>query len=526
MSISDTPTPASANAPGGAVPVRLAARWWRAHVSGSVAHQDVIARVAEDSGWSGRFAFMTVMSAGIAVLGLLLSSPAVVIGAMLISPLMGPIMGLGFSLALFDFAGMRRSLTALVVASLLAVGFTALVVLCSPLKAATSEILARTRPNLFDLLVALFSALAGTFALIRGRGETIVGVAIATALMPPLATVGYGLATTNFSIASGAFALFGTNFVTIALSATIMARLYGFGHRLSTHQSWLQTLLLLVLFVVMAIPLAISLNRIAREAVIATQVRSALNVALGKNARVTQLEIDYDVRPLAVRAVIIVPRSKALRTPVLARRVESRLGQPVSLQADQVLVDPASGALDQEKSALAQAQEQQRLRTEGTEVSHLIAVAAGVDPETVVLDREGRRALAAARPLPGASLAAYRQLENRIAAQVQGWSIILTPPAGLALPAIGFAEGSYQLDDSANQAVTTVAWAAQRWNWPGLSVPGFVEPLPAHPTIGQRRAAAVAIFLRTQGIRVVAGKPSQGVGPIRLTSAPTDEGER
>jgi len=491
------------------------------HVSGSVAHQDVIARVAEESGWSGRFAFMTVMSAGIAVLGLLLSSPAVVIGAMLISPLMGPIIGLGFSLALFDFAGMRRSLTALIIATLLAIGFTALVVLCSPLKAATSEILARTRPNLFDLLVALFSALAGAFALIRGRGETIVGVAIATALMPPLATVGYGVATANFPIATGAFALFGTNFVTIALSATIMARLYGFGHRLSTQQSWLQTLLLLVLFVVMAIPLALSLNRIAREAVIATQVRGVLNAALGKNARVTQLEIDYDVRPLAVRAVIIVPRSKALRTPVLAKRVEAKLGQPISLQADQVLVDPASGTLDQEKAALAQAQEQQQLRTEGAEVSHLVAIAAGVGPGAVILDREGRRALAAARPLPGASLAAYRQLENRIGAQVPGWSIVLTPPAGLELPEIRFADESDQPDEAGKQAVTTVAWAAQRWNWPGLVVPGLVEPLPPHPTLGQRRAAAIATILRANGIGDLAGTPSQGAGSMRLLAAKT-----
>ena len=130
---------------------------------------------------------MTMMSAGIAVLGLLLSSPAVVIGAMLISPLMNPILGLGFSLALFDFAELRRSLSALAIGATAALLFTAFIVLVSPLKAPTAEILARTRPNLFDLLVALFAALAGTFAIIRGRGETIVGVAIATALMPPLA---------------------------------------------------------------------------------------------------------------------------------------------------------------------------------------------------------------------------------------------------------------------------------------------------------------------------------------------------
>jgi uncharacterized hydrophobic protein (TIGR00271 family) len=144
--------------------------WWRAAVVGRVDHEAVIARILEESGWSPRFAFMTMMSAGIAVLGLLLSSPAVVIGAMLISPLMNPILGLGFSLAFFDFREMRRSVTALAVGATAAVLFTALIVTFSPLKTATPEIIARTRPNLFDLLVALFAALAGTFALIRGGG--------------------------------------------------------------------------------------------------------------------------------------------------------------------------------------------------------------------------------------------------------------------------------------------------------------------------------------------------------------------
>ncbi|MGO8433453.1 DUF389 domain-containing protein, partial [Rhizobium johnstonii] len=87
--------------------------------------------------------------------------------------------------------------------ALLGVAFAALIVLVSPLKEPTAEILSRTRPNLFDLLVALFAALAGSFAIIRGRGETITGVAIATALMPPLATVGYGLATWNMAVLGG-----------------------------------------------------------------------------------------------------------------------------------------------------------------------------------------------------------------------------------------------------------------------------------------------------------------------------------
>ena len=195
----------------------LLAAWWRRVFIADVDHDRVITRIKEESGFSARFAFMIAMSAGIAVLGLLLSSPAVVIGAMLISPLMNPILGLGFGLTLFDFSEVRRALAALVGGAVLAVAFTALIVMVSPLKEQTAEILARTRPNLFDLLVALFAALAGSFAIIRGRGETIVGVAIATALMPPLAVVGYGLATWNLPVLGGSLALFVTNFVTIAL---------------------------------------------------------------------------------------------------------------------------------------------------------------------------------------------------------------------------------------------------------------------------------------------------------------------
>jgi uncharacterized hydrophobic protein (TIGR00271 family) len=260
-------------------------RWWRRSMVGSVDHALVMERVVGDSGWSPRYAFMILMSGGIAVLGLLLSSPAVVIGAMLISPLMSPILALGFSLAVFDFVEMRRALGALVAGALAAVAFTALIVLVSPLQAPTSEIIARTRPNLFDLAVALFSALAGAFAIVRGRGETIVGVAIATALMPPLAVVGYGLATWNLPVLGGAFALFVTNFVTIALAATIMARLYGFGNSLSSQQSWTQTWLLLLVFIGMAIPLGISLRQIAGEAVTVNHVRSVLSERFGARAR-------------------------------------------------------------------------------------------------------------------------------------------------------------------------------------------------------------------------------------------------
>ncbi len=375
-------------------------RWWRTSIVRSVNHKRVLARVIEESGWSPRYIFMIMMSAGIAVLGLLLSSPAVVIGAMLISPLMSPILGLGFSLALFDFAEARRSVTALLIGILAAIAVTVVIVVASPLQATTAEILSRTRPSLFDLLVALFAALAGTFAVIRGRGETIVGVAIATALMPPLAVVGYGIATWNMPVLAGSTALFVTNFVTMALAAMMLARFYGFGHSLSHRQSWAQTVLLFAMFVVMAVPLAISLEQIAREALITNQVRNTLSQRFGANARVTQLEIDFDGDPMVVRSVIIAPRAAPKTSADLRAMLQVKLGRPVDLQLDQVMLTPGAGAIEAQRAELRQSSEN---RAAHRSVARIVAIAAGVDPDRIILDRDQRRVVAAATLLPGAS---------------------------------------------------------------------------------------------------------------------------
>jgi uncharacterized hydrophobic protein (TIGR00271 family) len=495
-------------------------RWWRSAVVGRVDHETVIERIVADSGWSPRYAFMVMMSAGIAVLGLLLSSPAVVIGAMLISPLMSPILGLGFSLALFDFGEMRRSMIALAIGAAAAVLFTAFIVMVSPLQAPTSEIIARTRPNLFDLAVALFASLAGTFAIIRGRGDTIVGVAIATALMPPLAVVGFGLATWNMAVLGGAFALFVTNFVTIALSATVMARYYGFGHHLSSQQSWTQTVILLFVFAAMAIPLGISLKRIAGEAVTTNQVRSYLSVRFGSSARVTQLDIDFDARPIVVRSVVITPRSQAQRNDALQKQLEKRIGRPIRLRLDQVLLEPGADAIDAQREEIRQAGDAAALETSRiVGLSQALALSAGVDADQVTIDRDHRRASAVAAPLPGATLESYRILERRVAGQAEGWDVAIIPPQG-AFPTIGFDNNADTLDPVAREAVLTSAWAARRWNVRALIIPGLPETMPDSPALSQRRAFAVAQLLREQGVSAASG-PAAGQA-FRLAAAQDD----
>ncbi|GAA0728904.1 DUF389 domain-containing protein [Sphingomonas japonica] len=441
--------------------------WWRNHVVATVDHSVVVQKVDSDNGFNGRYVFMTLMSAGIAVLGLLLSSPAVIIGAMLISPLMGPIIGLGFGVALFDAVEIRRALTALALGTILAILFCAMVVLVSPLQTVTSELAARTRPNLFDLLVALFSGLAGAYAMIRGREGAIVGVAIATALMPPLATVGFGLATWNGTVFFGSLLLFFTNFMVIALSAAIMARLYGFGPRLSPRQTVLQTLLMLSVFIALAVPLGFTLRQIAWEATASRQARDVVSAQFGDSARVSQIDVDYAARPLRVTATVLTPQFVAQAERAAAAELTKAFGRPVGVAIEQFRVEVGNA----EAAQLARAQANERATLEArivTQVAEQLALVAGVPAEQVLVDRDHRRAQVTATPLPGADLAAYRTLEARVAAVADGWSVELIPPA-VPLPSVSVGEDGPDAEGQA--ALRTAIWAARRLRLP-LGVSG------------------------------------------------------
>jgi len=495
-------------------PEQAVAQGWlavmRAPLVAEIDHAGVVARIEDESGWSARLIFITCMSAGIAVLGLLLSSPAVVIGAMRISPLMNPILGLGFDLATFDFAEVRRSSLALSGGALLAVLFTALIVLASPLKAPTAEILARTRPNQFDLLVALFAALAGTFAIIRGRGETIVGVAIATALMPPLAVVGYGLATRNMPVVVGSLELFATNFVAIALTATAMARFYGVGHALSSRQSMMQSAILVVAFMVLAVPLGLALRQIAGEAVAVREVGSILAARFGAQSRISQLDVDFARSPLVVRTVVIAPRAEQVGNAELRAALAAKLGRAINLQLDRVLLAPGADALAAQRAEVEKAEAATAAEQDAAEIARLVALAAGITAERVTLDRDHQRATATATLLPGADLGTYHALEARAAAAAEGWEVAIVPPFA-ALPPVRFADNDDVLADRARAAVTLAAWAARRWNARALIVPGLPasDMASAHPRLAERRALAIANQLRSLNIATVAGR-SQG----------------
>lgn len=204
----------------------------------------------------GANAWMLMCSIMIASLGLDLNSPAVIIGAMLISPLMAPILGVGLAVATNDFETLVQSLKHFAVAIGIAVVTSTAYFLLTPLGTATEEILSRTAPTLLDVLIAVFGGIAGIISTSRkDQSSAIPGVAIATALMPPLCVTGFGLATGNGGIALKSFYLFFLNSFFVALATYFIVRVLGFPNvkpldeKQASRINWGMTLLTLLLIV-------------------------------------------------------------------------------------------------------------------------------------------------------------------------------------------------------------------------------------------------------------------------------------
>ncbi len=303
--------------------------------------------VSEGRQFDALYFSMLVFGCLIALLGLLLNSPAVIIGAMLISPLMGPILSCGLAVTLADGRLGKKAGRNLGLSIGETIFIAALAAWLSPLKDLTPEILARTNPNLMDLLVAFFSGAAGTLALCSRRsGFTIVpGVAIATAVMPPLATVGYGISTRQWSVASGAFMLFVTNLASIVVSAGIVFLLVGVrrvpaaGHE---EKNWVvrqRMTISLGILVVLSIPLIKTLVRAADQGRVRNEIRHALAQRLNHpgTRKVDEVTVELDQNVVSAEATV---QTAKMILPDEEKSIEQdlsqRIGRKVTLHLDQI----------------------------------------------------------------------------------------------------------------------------------------------------------------------------------------------
>lgn len=477
----------------------------------SVNHDGVIAHLATEGRLSVRYCVMIALSCAIAILGLLLSSPAVIIGAMLLSPLMSPIILFGFSLTILNRALVGRSLLALAVGIVLAVAQAAMIVWLSPLQSITPEILARTRPNFFDLLVAVFSGIAGAYAVSQHKGETLVGVAIATALMPPLAVVGFGVATLNWAVFSGAGGLFMTNMLVIGLTASLVAKMFGFAPREGTSSTMWYTPSIVAVFAFLSIPLGLSLNHIAREAIQTKTIQAALNSYFsGSAGRIYGMNIAFpEGAPVQVEALVLVQKMRPDAETELRKRLERQLHEPVQLTLSQVPLranQPASEqAVNELRRRINEVSAADAARPQ-LNIAEIAALRLGIPLLDVSVDPSQKTIAVRCGVLTPSRLAELRKASTGFNSDHPDWTIAVRLE-GSVLPSVGFSLGSTTLDANRTILLDDVIWVLRKSGTNSVRVTGYSDTSGRSATINRRvalqRARVVAEVLQNSGVNAV-----------------------
>ncbi|MBO4906809.1 MAG: DUF389 domain-containing protein [Bacteroidaceae bacterium] len=267
----------------------------------------IIEQISKGVSFRGANLWVLICAILIASLGLNVNSTAVIIGAMLISPLMGPIIGMGLAVGINDLDLLKRSAKNFGVATLISVITATVYFLLTPLGDAQSELLARTSPTVYDVFIAFCGGAAGIIALCTGgKGNVIPGVAIATALMPPLCTAGYGLATGHLLYFLGAFYLFFINTVFICLATYGGVRLMQFHRRefLSPAIAKKAQRIIWGVVVVTMLPAVAMTVGIVRRSVFDNNVRNFIKTELSQQGtQVISSEVDAETSTLRIVAV-------------------------------------------------------------------------------------------------------------------------------------------------------------------------------------------------------------------------------
>ncbi|WP_051503984.1 DUF389 domain-containing protein [Sphingomonas jaspsi] len=351
-----------------------------------------LADVARSARLDWSFAGLMALSAAIATLGLLQNSTAVVIGAMLVSPLMGPIMAIGFGLAVFESHLLRRGAQTLVVGAFVAIVVSAVIVWLTPVKSLTDELAARTSPTLLDLGVALVGGIAGVFSIVTRKATVMVGVAIATALVPPLATVGYGFVMGMGEVASGAALLFFTNTAAIVAAAAAVAIISRFRPMLTPQQTLVQTVTILTAIGLVAVPLSGGLRRIVEQARIERLAQTELQAMVGPNGTISRISTTVDADRVRVDAVIIADRYVVGREEQLANALR-RSGQIASADVSIIQLSAASAAaVERQSRNAAELAAWAAERREADDIAKALAGVDGTDAGRLTIDSRLKRA--------------------------------------------------------------------------------------------------------------------------------------
>lgn len=317
---------------------RLRLNYLRVANEEKIRAEDVLIKIFFQEILGSNFFILLALATAIATFGLLSNSAATIIGAMIIAPLMVPIISLAFSLVILDFRLISYSLVRLVLGTVLTVLIAFFATKIIGFKVPGSEILARTEPTLLDLGIAIASGIAGAFAKMRRSvSDAIPGVAISVALAPPLCVIGIGLATSDFNLAEGAFVLFLTNLVGIIISAILVFLWQSYG-------SWQKAIWSLFILVISLIAISLPLNYSFQEMIVENRVRYALSefqrrYSNGIESFITSIDVELEEGEVLVLVnVIQEPRnSQRLADPqerlkFIQQFISEKIGIPVHLK--------------------------------------------------------------------------------------------------------------------------------------------------------------------------------------------------
>jgi len=305
-------------------------------------HQDIYEELLKAQQFDAQYIIMTVFSALIATSGLIINSPAVIIGAMIISPLMGPIMAGGLFFAIGDYYLGKKAFKSISLGVIIAVVSAVLVTLIYPLKVNTPEIIARTSPNIIDLFIALVCGLAGAFSInFKKTASSIVGVAISVALMPPLCVTGIGISTSQLNVALGGFFLFFTNLTSIFIASTISFLILGFSRNLGktyNHKKIIIKYLIPVgLLLVLSLPLMYSLKTAIDKKTLNNKINNLLidNLNIPNQSKLDSWEIIGDTIVAKINTTSYLPQEKI---DFIDKQIDMVTKQKISLTVYQVPV--------------------------------------------------------------------------------------------------------------------------------------------------------------------------------------------
>lgn len=336
--------------------------------------EETIASIKASVEFRGANLWILIFAIFVASLGLNTNSAAVIIGAMLISPLMGPIMGMGLGVGINDFELLKRAFRSFATATIFSVLTATFYFAITPIDEAQSELLARTSPTIYDVLIALFGGLAGIVALCstgqRG-GNVIPGVAIATAIMPPLCTTGFGIATGNWIYAAGAFYLYLINSIFISLATFIGVNIFDFKKKVFVDKQREKRVkhIIVTIAVLTMLPSTLLTYMLVRENFFTSKANNFVaQVVTSEQTQVIAKEVDYHTKE--IRLVTIgeeIPEKELTRMKSQMENFgleEAKLSivqGTKNLSASELktmLNDPASRQAD--KNAQLLANEQQR----------------------------------------------------------------------------------------------------------------------------------------------------------------------